>query len=418
MNVKKSLIDVLVLTVICVVFGAALAGTNMLTKDAIAENEAGQSEEAYKAIFPEGGLTVIDISGFELPDSVKEVKKAANGKDYAVMIETTGYSSGLVIVVGVSSDGKVIGASCAKSSETNKVEGTYGDNFKGKDMEGVNSVDTISGSTLTTSAYRDAVVTALNTVTVVSGSGSADFRTDEEKIAQDLDAALPEAEGKFTKLFLVEVLEGVDQVYVADNEKGYVIVIDKKFVGIDANGVAVNFIDFDTNVIEEGTDALKATAEAAIPVLSASGELIEVTLTTEHKITFQSITERGSAIVTKLWKTESGNYVVDIKTDGFGILGDDSGYISGSGEQMEIRVSLTADGKVIDAQTVHHSETDSYGGLQLKDGAYNSNFIGKTEADAKDVDIVSGCTRTTVAYKYAVLLAFQTVTIEGGVSNE
>ena len=46
-----------------------------------------------------------------------------------------------------------------------------------------------------------------------------------EILADNLNAALPAGEGKFTKYFRVEIIEGVDSIYVADNGAGYVCVI-------------------------------------------------------------------------------------------------------------------------------------------------------------------------------------------------
>lgn len=422
MDFKKSLKDVLVLLIICTVFGALLAGTNLLTKDRIAANEAGKANEAYNAVMPAGAKfddsSNIDLSSYTLPATVVEAKKEATGLGYAIKLETSGYKNGMILIIGVSPEGTILGATCVSSNETNGDEKTFGDSFTGKDKDGALAVDLIAGSTLTTKAYRDAIVDAINAATILGG-GSADIRTEEQILAENLAAALPAGEGAFTKMFMVEVVEGVEKVYTADNGAGYVLVVDGMFVGVGTDGVAIGVVDSTTTPVTEGIDTLKATAEAGVVIVSATGELENIDLTEEIKKSFMSIDNQAYAFVTKIQKTASGNYIVDLKTEGFGILGDDSGHIHGSGENIEIRVSLSADGKVIDAQTIYHSETDSYGGLQLKDGAYNAGFIGKNETEANGVEIEAGCTRTTVAFKYAVLLAFQTVTnLEGGATNE
>lgn len=401
MNIKNSIKDVLVLTLICVVFGAALAGVNMITAPIIAEMEAAATAGAYKEVMPDAvGFETVDITQYELPTSVKEVLRETSGQGYAVKIETSGYNSGLVIIVGVSADGTVIRAVCSASNETNKAEGTYGENFTGKDINGVNSVDTVTGSTMTTKAYRNAVVDAINTVTVVSG-GSADFRTEEEKFADNLAAALPAGEGKFTKLFLVEVVEGIDQIYAADNDAGYVCVIGSDstgtFIGVDANGVATG----------EASAEHKALAEAAVATVSAT------VLTDVDISAFEGIHAR----VNSVQKTETGNYVVELRCDGFGMHGDK--YYMPSGKEFIIKVSITADGVLIDATTVEQYETDGIGSVQLEEGAYDSQFIGKTQEEANSVDTVTGCTLTTKAFKQAVIRAFEAVTIiEGGATNE
>lgn len=406
MDIKKSLKDVLVLLVICSVFAVALAYVNSITAPIIADRLNAAADEAYLAVMPGAkGFEDVDISAYQLPATVKEVKRETSGMGHAIKLETKGYATGMIIIVGVDANGVVTGATCVTSNETWGLEKTLGDKMVGKDINTV--VDVEAGATsLTVNGYRAAVKDALNAATILGG-GSVDIRTEEEILSDNLNAALGLTDCEFTKMFMVEVVNGAEKVYTENNGAGYVVVIDGKYVGVNADGVAVKVIDAETVEVTEGIDELKTSAEAAVAVVSATGELTEVALTDEYKNAY--------AFVTKVQKTASGNYVIDLKGIGFGILGDDSGYIPGSGEHIEIRVSLSADGKVIDAQTIYHSETDSYGGIHLKDGAYNAGFIGKTEAEANGVDTINNCTRSTRAFKYAVLLAFETVTtLEGG----
>ena len=405
MDFKKSLKDVAVLVAICAVFATVLAFTNSITGPIIREMLEGAANEAYNAVIPGAtGFEDVDLAGKTLPPTVVEAKREKSGLGYAIKLDAKGYATGMIIIVGVDNNGVVTGATCVTSNETWGLEKTLGDKFVGKDVKSV--VDVEAGATsLTVNGYRNAVKDAVNAATILGG-GSADLRSDEEILRDNLMAALPEGGEAFTKVFMVEVTEGVDKIYSADNGKGYVCVIGEEFIGVGSDGVAL------------GESENKEIAEAAVAIVAES-ELTDVELTKEYKKSFTSIDGIGYAVVTKIQKTLSGNYVVDIETDGFGILGDDSGYIEGSGERMKVRVSVSSDGKVIDAQTIYHSETDTYGGLQLKDGAFNAGFISKTESEAGSVDFVSGCTRTTQAFKQAVLLAFETVkTFEGGTTNE
>ena len=70
---------------------------------------------------------------------------------------------------GVTADGTVSGAVCLSSGETLGYEKTYGDNFKGKDALALGTVDTISGATKTTSAYRSAINDAMNAAKILKG---------------------------------------------------------------------------------------------------------------------------------------------------------------------------------------------------------------------------------------------------------
>lgn len=405
MDIKKSLKDVIVLVVICAVFATVLAAVNSVTAPIIEEQLAGAANQAYEAVMPDAeGFEDIDLSTYTLPATVVEAKRETSGKGYAIKLETKGYGNGMVLIVGVSTDGTVTGATCVTSNETNGDEKTYGGNFAGKDKDGVQAVELIAGSTLTTQAYRSAVVDAINAATILGG-GSADIRTEEQILADNLAAALPEGEGAFTKLFMVEVTEGVNKIYVADNGKGYVCVLGEgetaEFIGVGADGVAL------------GESANKAVAEAAVVIVKA-------TATTDVAIDeYKSSTDINVLLafmnITSVKKTETGNYIFEIQADGYGIKGD----YGASGEYISMKVSISADGKVIDAQTVKHSETDNIGGAQLKDGAYNSNFIGKTNEESNAVDTVTDCTVTTTAFKTAIMNCFAAInTIEGGATNE
>ena len=102
---------------------------------------------------------------------------------------------------------------------------------------------------------------------------------------------------------------------------------------------------------------------------------------------------------------------------GYGINGGDD-YHPASGEYIYIRVSMTADGKIIDCLTVSQKETDNIGSV-CADASFYSQFVGKTEADYNEIDAISGATLTTNGYKKAIERAFTSVKIfEGGAGNE
>ncbi len=403
MNIKKSLKDVIVLLSICAVFAVVLAATNSVTAPIIADRLAGAANEAYEAVMPgAAGFEDVDLSAYTLPSTVKEAKRETSGKGYAIKLETKGYGDGLILIIGVSTDGVVTGATCIASSETNKVENTYGEKFVGKNMDGVNSVDTVAGSTMTSNAYRGAVVDAINSVAIFGGA-TVDTRTPEQILADNLAAALPEGD-EFERLFITEVIEGVAKIYTAKNESGYVCQIGEGeeaiFVGIGADGKAVGAFDAVTNPVEDYT-AEKEAAEVAVAVMAAStSEDIDIT---EYVNSSDRNIKKVFRSVNSVKKTATGNYILEVKGTGYGST------------PMVILVSISADGTIIDNYTVSNSETPGIGGVQLGDGVYNSNFIGKDQTEAGGVDTVGGCTVTTEAYKNAILNAYNAISIiEGG----
>ena len=392
LNVKS----IVVLTAICGVISLLLAATNALTAPIIEKNQAAAANEALLVVMPDGtDFEKMDLSSYELPATVTEAYKEAGG-GHVVKLTTTGYGSGFVIMCGVNADGTVSGVVCLSSNETLGHEKTFGENFTGKNSETVEAVDVISGATKTTAAYRNAVKDAINAATILGG-GSVDIRSEEEILMDNLTAALPAGEGKFTKLFLTEVMEGIDAVYTADNGKGSVCVIGEQFVGVDETGAVVSGA--------EGDAAANVSAQMAI--LNASEET-EIDLT--------AYADLPSALVSAT-KTATGNYVLTVKGAGYGINGGDD-YHPASGEYIYIRVSMTKEGKIIDCLTLSQAETPNFGSA-CADESFYGQFAGKTEADYESVDGISGATLTTNGYKKAILRAFESVKIlEGGAGNE
>ena len=392
----KSVRSTLTLLLICAVMAVLMAVTNTITAPIIEQNQAAAANDALKVVMPNGeGFEKMDVSGYTLPATVSEVYSEASG-GYVFQLTTTGYSSGLVILCGVNADGTVSGATCLSSSETLGYEKTFGENFIGKNMEGVDGVDTVSGATRTTGAYRDAMKDALNAA-VILGGGSVDLRTEEEILNDNLSAALPGAEGKFEKLFIVEVIDGIDAVYTAENGKGAVCIVGEQFIAVDETGA----------VITDAAEDVAANVAAQMAKLNA-------TVTTDIDLTqFEGL---PSACLSAK-KTESGNYILEMRGAGYGINGGDD-YHPASGEYIYIRVSMTADGKIIDCLTVSQKETDNIGSV-CADESFYGQFVGKTEADYKEIDAISGATLTTNGYTKAIERAFASVKIfEGGAGNE
>ena len=384
---KKSVQSTLVLVAICAVMAILLALTNSITAPIIKQNQDAAANEALLVVMPEGeGFEKMDVSSYTLPATVTEVYKEANG-GYVVTLTTAGYGSGFVIMCGVSADGTVTGAVCLASTETLGYEKTFGESFTGKDAAGVDAVDTISGATKTTSAYKNAVKDALNTA-IILGGGSVDLRDPAQILNDNLSAALPAGEGKFTKLFIAEVIEGIDAVYTADNGKGYVFVIGEEFIPVDESG------NTDNTTVKTAYDILVASATEDID-LTAYAETLKY--------------------VTSAKKTATGNYIFEVKGPGYGIVGGDD-YHPASGEYIIVRVSMTPDGKIIDTFTVSQEESKGIGDA-CADEKFYGQFDGKTESDYKNIDAIAGATMTTNGYIKAIERAFEALNTLKGESN-
>lgn len=391
---KKYIKSIISLTVICAVIAAALAVTNLITAPIIEKNASAAANKALLVVMPDGGdFTAVDLTKYTLPESVTEAYTASNG-GCVVKLKATGYGPNMVVMCGVDANGVVTGAVCLSSNETLGVEKTFGETIKGVTVDTIEGLATVSGATMTTGAYKGAVKDALNTA-IILGGGSADIRTEEEILADNLNTALPMGEGKFTEVFISEKLENVSAIYKADNDAGFVYVTksgeEEIFVGVDANGV----------VVSDVADDVKVNIETNAKIMLKS---------TLKEIDISKYADMPKHI-DKAYKTTTGNYVIELHTAGYGINGDK--YTS-SGEYIYIKVALTDKGEIINCVTVKQSETDGVGSI-CADKEFGAQYIGKDENSYKDVDTVAGVTLTTQGYRSGIGKAIEAVKImEGG----
>lgn len=390
----KHLKSVISLTLISAVAAVLLATTNYFTAPIIEKNEAAAANEALLVVMPEGkGFEQIDISAYTLPATVTEAYAEESG-GVVVKLVTAGYSTGLTIMCGIDSDGNITGAVCLGSSETLGYEKEYGKNAIGMNANTIENLDTIAGATKTTGGYKNALKDALNSFVILNG-GTVDIRTEEEILADNLNNALPAGNGEFEEIFITEVLEGIDSVYSAKNGNGYVYVLGEAFVGVDSNG----------SVAGDADEAAKALVSAAHEVMLNS-KLAEIDISSYDL----------ESNVLKVSKTESGNYLFELRAAGFGINGDK--WYNPSGEYIYITLSATSDGKIISIKTTEQSETEGIGSV-CADKSFYGQFVGKDETNYKEIDAIAGATYTTSGYKTAVGRALEAIKIlEGATSNE
>lgn len=392
---KNYIRSIISLTVIFAVVVAALAATNTITAPIIEKNAGAAANEALLVVMPDGGeFTAADLTQYTLPESVLEAFTASNG-GAVVKLTATGYGPDMIIMCGVDANGNVTGTVCLSSNETLGVEKTYGDTLKGATIDTIDGIATVSGATMTTGAYKSAVKDAINTATILGG-GSADIRSPEEILADNLATALPTGD-KFNEVFICEKLENISAIYEAENGAGFVYVTkageEEIFVGVDADGA----------VVSEATDDVKATVEAAAKIMLKS-TLKEVDVTKYADM---------PSNVDKAYKTKSGNYVLEIHASGFGINGDH--YYNPSGDYIYIKLAITKDGEIISCQTTKQSETDGVGSI-CADKEFSAQYVGKNESTYKEIDTVAGVTLTTKGYQNGIGKAIEAVKIMEGVA--
>ena len=173
-TVKYVLRLALTLLAITAVVAAVLAGVNSITAPAIAELNAQKTQEAIELVLPGGGEEKADFPAVDLVSKVY-----AGDAGYAVEVTPGGFDNTITMMVGVDAEGKVLGISIIKHTETAGLgavaaAGTpAGENFRGQFVGASGSVsvtkdggtmDAITGATITSRAVCAGVNAALDCV--------------------------------------------------------------------------------------------------------------------------------------------------------------------------------------------------------------------------------------------------------------
>ena len=408
---KKHIMPTVVLGSICLIVALMLSLINSITAPIIEEAQNAAANEALQIVLPDGKNFEEITLDATYPAVITKGYKADGG--FVFQASVTGKSSGLIVLVGIDSDGKIVGTKVIADQETDTydvnvfpaVEGTDGA-YKGMDLDNF-APYLVTGATLTSKAYGEAVKAALQSFVLASG-GSVDTRTPEQILQDNCNAALGTTGIAFTKWFATEVIEGIDAVYIAADNSGRVFVIGETFVGVKADGTLVGAAD--------------ANAET---VLAANTVIANSTMT--------EVTELPEGIDTKIVKkayvTASGNYVFDLEAKGYQV-----GFEYGNKTPIQIKLSISADGKIIDCLTVSHKESKGYGDACATEEYYDQ-FRGSSASDIvitvthpdymadqispdnTDKGVIASATYTTAGYQKAVkaaFTAFEILTANGG----
>ena len=182
---KEILKMTLKLFVITFIAGALLGGTYFITKDPIAEQETRQATEARQQVLPEAAsFEAVDMAAISADEAYSSITEVYTGKDAAgsvvgatVRMTAKGFKPGIVLTVGIKSDGTVSGVSIGSHEETaglgaKATEPEFYEQFAGKPADGSLSVIkngtageseilAISGATITSKGITDAVNSAV-----------------------------------------------------------------------------------------------------------------------------------------------------------------------------------------------------------------------------------------------------------------
>jgi len=179
MNIKNDFVlPVIVLSVICLFVSGALAVVNSITEPVIEVASRLHAAEAKKMIIPQAEEFVqLDIevlrSDNSFPRTVNEVHRAVNGTGYIFAVSVIGYGTDEIkLLCGVDPAGRIIKAAVMSHSETQGLgtpifEEPHAGQYWGKDRNGIESIDVISGATITSNAFKRAMRDSLAAFEIV-----------------------------------------------------------------------------------------------------------------------------------------------------------------------------------------------------------------------------------------------------------
>lgn len=179
----KSIMTIAVkLLIITLIAGAVLGVVYSVTKDPIAEQEIIRADKARFTAFPQAeSFEELTDNNAEQYDSIKTVHAAlddqGNKIGVTIAMVTKGYSNGLNLTVGIGSDGVVKGVVLGSHQETPGLGAKAGQEdfigqFAGNTIDvpldvvktapsKQSDIEAISGATITSDAFTQAVNTAM-----------------------------------------------------------------------------------------------------------------------------------------------------------------------------------------------------------------------------------------------------------------
>ena len=173
---KEFAVPTLILFLICAVATSLLALTNSVTAPKIKELSAQTELAARKKVLAEAE-NFVQEADITLDGKVYECFKGVKGGRVSGYVFTTvakGYGGDIKVMTGVDADGKVSGVEILEISETAGLGmnakkpdfliqyiGKSGEIFVSKDKAGENSIDALTGATISSRAVTGAVNNAL-----------------------------------------------------------------------------------------------------------------------------------------------------------------------------------------------------------------------------------------------------------------
>ncbi|MCL2442229.1 MAG: FMN-binding protein [Treponema sp.] len=172
MNIKKDfIIPIIVLSLICLFVSGALAIVNYYTNPVIKTAAKQREDNAMKEIIPQADEFIpLDINKIRLendfPKTVTSIYETSNNAGYIFLVTTPGYGGDIIIICGITPEGKIIKTAVLEHNETQGLgtpifDHPHAGQYWGINKTGIESIDVISGATITSNAYKNGIRDAL-----------------------------------------------------------------------------------------------------------------------------------------------------------------------------------------------------------------------------------------------------------------
>ena len=402
----KNLKPTIVLSCICMAVALILSAINMVTGPIIEAQRNAVANEALLEVMPDGtGFEELtDLASLGLPEVITNAYKETSGKGYVFRVTSTGYKPGMVIMVGIDAEGKITGTKCLETQDTFSKESQIDNTYNGQSIADF-APNMISGATMTSIGYRDAVNNALQSFVLASGGKLDPAIALEGKIAELAPGfttpAAVDASGSFKKILKAANDAGFAYIF-SDGENAFLTLVS-------ATGGCAVFDAEGNNVTDAHADlAAEAKTHAAANQKSYSDVLTErITkfFPDASDIAPVETTSFGTVVSALGFKSNGADY--------YGFYSRSMGF-----QQMDVFVIIDANGAIakVDAKQFIFEEEyfNNFAGMDAS--AYKAGFEGLTsETWTGDQAVIATATKTSDAMKQSTTDAFDAFkSIKGG----
>ena len=402
----KNIKPTLVLSCICMAVALILSGINMITGPIIEAQRAAAANGALLEVMPDGtGFEEIDISALGLPEAITNAYKETSGKGYVFRVVSTGYKPGMVVMVGINAEGKITGTKCLETQDTFGKEPQIDNTYNGQSIADF-APNMLSGATMTSIGYRDAVNNALQSFVLASGGKLDPAIALEAKIAElapgFVNPAAVDAQGSFKKILKANNDAGFAYIS-SDGENAFLTLVNATGGAIVYDADGNNVTDAHAELITEAKAHAAANQTSYTDALTTKITRLYADASEIAPIEFTTFNTVVSAVS---FKSNGAEY--------YGFYSRSVGF-----HQMDVYIIIDANGAIakVDAKQFIFEEEyfGNFGGMDAS--AYKAGFEGHTyDTWTGDAAIIATATMTSNAMKQSTADAFAAFnSIKGGV---